>query len=84
MQSRYPRLGFSLSFTVYNLDNVDIDEDFVFCVDVWWYAMANLFSASFGLQDPTQGPNCLFCSLVMLPSDAHTGCPDWGCWRQDR
>ena len=84
MQSRYPRLGFSLSFTVNNLDKADIDEDFVFCVDVWWYAMANLFSASFGLQDPTQGPNCLFCSLVMLPSDAHTGCPYRGCWRQDR
>ena len=84
MQSRYPRLGFSLSFPLNNLDNGDIDEDFVFCVDVWWYAMANLFSASFGLQDPTQGPNCLFCSLVMLPSDAHTGCPYRGCWRQDR
>ena len=84
MQWRYPRLGFSLSFIVYNLDNAAIDEDFVSCVDVWWYAMANLFSASFGLQDPTQGPNCLFCSRVMLPFDAHTSGPDWGCWRQDR
>ena len=78
------RVTQDLGFTVSNLGNADIHEDFVFCVDVWWYAMANLFSASFGLQDPTQGPNCLFCSLVMLPSDAHTGCPYRGCWRQDR